>query len=168
MDNDYRNFVERMGGIVDEMDLSTGAIVHEPVSNVVTRNRSAVLSHHGVLGMKWGHRKASGYRGAKHSRLINQNVLSKATKAGQDGASLGQSINRNRYNRHALKEAKSMSDEELKKLTARLNLENNYMNAKNIQSGKGKIDSILSVAGGTLALVSSAAMMVDAIQKARR
>ena len=58
-----------------------------------------------------------------------------------------------------------MTDEELKRLTNRLNLENNYMNAKNVQSGKGNVESILSIAGGALAVASSAAILYDTIKK---
>ena len=59
----------------------------------------------------------------------------------------------------------AMTDEELKRLTNRLNLENNYMNAKNVQSGKGNVESILSIAGGALAVASSAAILYDTIKK---
>ena len=112
------------------------------------------LYHFGIKGMKWGHHKA-----------VNATTLGAAARTGKEVANLGQNINKSGYSKNSLKEAKSMSDEELKKLTNRLNLENNYMNAKNVQSGKGNVESILSIVGGTLAAASSAAVLYDTIKK---
>lgn len=121
---------------------------------IITREHSTELSHVGVLGMKWGHHKA-----------INATTIGAAARTGQTVAQLGQTVNKTGYSKKSLHEAKSMSDEDLKKLTNRMNLENNYMNAKNVQSGKDKIDNFLSVAGGTLAVASSAAILYDTIKK---
>lgn len=125
---------------------------------IVTRNRSALtndeLYHFGKLGMKWGHHKA-----------INANVIGKAAKTGQDIASLGQTVNRGGFNKKTLKEARKLSDDDLKQLTNRLNLENNYINAKNQQSGRSKVEGILATAGGALAVASSAAALYDTIKK---
>ena len=132
-----------MGSFEDDLDISGLNLMH-----------SDVLSHVGVLGMKWGHHKA-----------INATTLGAAARTGQTVAQLGQTVNKTGYSKKSLHEAKSMSDEDLKKLTNRMNLENNYMNAKNVQSGKDKIDNFLSVAGGTLAVASSAAILYDTIKK---
>lgn len=149
MNNDYENFVQRMGSFEDTLDLSDDNLDEQPT--VVTRNRGA-LKHHGILGMKWGHH-------------VNANVIGKAAKTGQDLTSLGQSVNKGGFNKKALKEAKSLSDEDLKSLTNRLNLENNYMNAKQQQSGREKVDRILTTAGSALAVASSAAVLYEAIKK---
>lgn len=143
MNNDYKNFVERMGSFEDDLDISGANLMH-----------SYALSHVGVLGMKWGHHKA-----------INATTLGAAARTGKELTSLGQTVNKTGYSKKSLNEAKSMSDDDLKKLTNRLNLENNYMNAKNVQSGKDRIDNLLSVAGGTLAVASSAAILYDTIKK---
>lgn len=125
---------------------------------IVTRNRSALvdndeLQHFGKLGMKWGHHK------------ISANVVGAAAKTGQNTATLGQAIHKSRFNKKATKEAKDMSDDELKRLTTRLNLENNYINARQQQAGRSKVESVLSVAGSTLAVASSAAALYTAIKK---
>jgi hypothetical protein len=153
MDKDYQNFVDRMGSFEDTINISDGKV--EIDNNIVTRNRGS-LAHVGIPGMKWGHHKA-----------INANTIGAAARTGQSAASLGQTVNKNGYSSKSLKEARSLSDDDLKKLTSRLNLENNYMNAKNQQSGRSKVEGILSTAGATMAVVSSAALMVDAIRKAK-
>ena len=64
-----------------------------------------------------------------------------------------------------LRGAKNLSDNDLKQLTNRLNLENNYINAKQQQSGRGKVESILSTAGSALGVASSAALLYQTIKK---
>lgn len=125
---------------------------------LVTRNRGVLtdeeLKHFGKLGMKWGHHKA-----------INGNTIGKAAKTGQDLASLGQTVNKGGFNKKALKEAKGLSDDDLKQRTNRLNLENNYINAQNQQHGRDRVEQILSTAGSALAVASSAAVLYDAVRK---
>lgn len=112
------------------------------------------LYHYGVLGMKWGRRKG-----------INATTIGAAARTGQTVTNLGQTINKSGTNKKSLAKAKNLSDEELKKLTARLNLENNYVNANTQQSGKSKVEGILTIAGGVLATASSAAILYDTIKK---
>lgn len=162
MNQDYQNFVERMGSFEDSVDLTGDDEVFQSESpiKIITRNRGALtpeeLKHFGIPGMHWGRHKT-----------VNATTLGAAARTGKEMTTLGQTVNKNSYSRKALKEAKSISDEDLKKLTNRMNLENNYMNAKNVQSGKARVDTILSVAGGTLAVASSAAILYDTIKKFR-
>lgn len=153
MDKDYQNFVYRMGSFEDTLEINDDNLEHSH-SKIVTRNRSASLAHFGVIGMKWGRHKA-----------VNANVISKAAKTGQDLTNLGQTINKGGFNKKTVNEAKSLSDDDLKQLTARLNLENNYINAKQQQSGRSKVEGILSTAGATLAVASSAAVLYDTVRK---
>lgn len=142
INKDYDDFVARMGSFDDTLDL--------------TDDSNNEIKHYGVLGMKWGHRKG-----------INANVVGAAARTGQSAASLGQTVNKSGYNKKVLKAAKNLSDDELKEITSRLELENRYMNASIQQSGKSKVEGILSTAGAALAVVSSAAITYDAIMKAK-
>ena len=152
MEKDYQNFVYRMHSFDDTLELSTNP--QDIVKHILTKNSSTDLQHVGIMGMKWGHHKA-----------VNATTLGAAARTGQTVAQLGQTVNKTGYSKKSLNEAKSMSDDDLKKLTNRMNLENNYMNAKNVQSGKGKVDNILATAGGALAVASSAAILYDTIKK---
>ena len=173
MDGDYQNFVDRMGSFDDTIDLSNDNVQVD--TNIVTRNRSAALAHFGIPGMHWGHHsntiknvKWTSSDGSSNSPFkINTNTVGAAARAGQSASMLGQTVNRNGFSKKSINNAKKLTDDDLKKLTNRLNLENNYINATNQQSGRGKVDRILSTAGATMAFVSSAALMVDAINKAR-
>lgn len=149
MNNDYQNFVKRMGSCEMTLDLSN----NPDDKPIVTRNRSAVLEHHGIPGMKWGHRKNMA------------DTVSKASKTGQDMTTLGQKITRSGTNKKFVNESRHMSDEDLKKITTRLNLENNYVNAKNQQAGHGKVENVLSIMGSTLAVASSAAALYSTVKK---
>lgn len=151
MDKDYQNFVDRMGSFEDNIDITDDDLEHG--KNIVTRNRGS-LTHVGIKGMRWGHHNS-----------INANVIGKAAKTGQDLAALGQTVNKTGFNKKSLKEAKQLSDDDLKQLTSRLNLENNYINAKTQQSGRSKVEGILSTAGGALALASSAAILYETVKK---
>lgn len=150
MDKDYQNFVERMGSFEDTLDLSDEP--NDDNRNIVTRNRSA-LSHHGVLGMKWGRRR------------ISNNTASKAVKTGQDLTSLGKTLSKNGSDKQFVNESKHMSDDELKRITNRLNLENNYINAKTQQAGRSRVERLLSTFGSTLAVASSAAALYSTVKK---
>lgn len=159
MEKDYQNFVGRMGSFEDALDLSGDNLKHS--NFIVTRNRPSIISedeitHFGIKGMHWGRHKA-----------INANTVGAAARAGQSASLLGQTVNKNGFSKKSINEAKHLSDDDLKKLTNRLNLENNYMNATNQQSGRGKVERILTTAGATMAFISSASLMVDAINKAR-
>ena len=90
------------------------------------------LYHHGVKGMKWGVRKE---------------VVSTIGKTSRKTAGKFGNSHKLRTSSKALAKAKTMSDEELKKVASRLELENRYVNARTAQAGKSKINSLLSTIG---------------------
>ena len=102
------------------------------------------LYHHGVKGMKWGVRKE---------------VVSTIGKTSRETAGKFGSNYTLRTSRKALAKAKTMSDDELKKVASRLELENRYVNARTAQAGKSKINSLLSTIG-TLSTAAVGVMTV--------
>lgn len=88
------------------------------------------LYHYGVLGMKWGRRKAS--------KISNSRIDPSYKKA------------------HSKKKVKYMSDNELREVNNRLNLEKNYRDLTRTKSmGKTAVDTFISTAG-TIAAVAGA------------
>ncbi len=98
------------------------------------------LYHYGILGMKWGVRrsksKTSGSK--KRSKKRNPPVDPSYKKA------------------HSNKKVKYMSDNELREVNKRLNLEKNYSDLTQTKSkGKAAVDAFVSTAG-TIAAVAGA------------
>ena len=102
------------------------------------------LYHYGVKGMKWGVRKE---------------VISTIGKTSRETATKFENNHKFQSSSKALAKAKTMSDEELKKVSSRLELENRYVNARTAQAGKSKIESILS----TIGTLSAAAVGVKTV-----
>ena len=108
------------------------------------------LYHHGVKGMKWGVRKE---------------VISTIGKASRDTAPKFGSNYKLKASSSALAKAKTMSDEELRKVASRLELENRYVNARTAQAGKSKIESILSTIGTLSAAAVGVMTVYEKIKK---
>ena len=146
------------------------------------------LMHHGTKGMKWGIRKDK--QNSRGNRRNNKNHSRNNKKNNQsndepnilnDSTGAIRAFNKYKQNKQAyeehqslLKETKQYSDKELKQMTNRLILENNYMNAKNNQNrvSNTKVDDILDVVGSTVKLAGSAAItaatIISAIDKVKR
>lgn len=139
MNDDYKNFVERMGSFDEIVDIEA--------------DEDDEITHFGIKGMKWGHRK------------ININAVRAGIRTGQDATNLGQTVSKTRGNKKATRSVKDISDDDLKRITARLELENRYINASTQQRGRASVESILAIAGGTLAVASSALGIYEALKK---
>lgn len=107
------------------------------------------LYHHGIKGMKWGVRKE---------------IVSTLGKTSKETANSFGSNHKLKASSSALARAKSMSDEELKKIASRLELENRYVNARTAQAGKSKIETILSTVGTLSAAAAGVITVYDKIK----
>ena len=108
------------------------------------------LYHHGVKGMKWGVRKE---------------VVSTIGKTSRKTADKFGNSYKLRTSSKALAKAKTMSDEELRKVASRLELENRYVNARTAQAGKSKINSLLSTIGTMSAAAVSVMTVYEKVKK---
>lgn len=138
------------------------------------------LMHHGIKGMKWGVRNDNpNSRGNRRNNKNHTRNNNKNNNQSNDGPntlnnSIGviRALDKYKQNKHAyeehqslLKETKQYSDKELRQLTNRLILENNYMNAKNNQNrvSNTKVSDMLDIVGSTVKLAGSAAVTAAAI-----
>lgn len=118
------------------------------------------LYHHGVKGQKWGVR-----------RYVNDNTIKRTGGIVTSTTSASNTANQTRMNRtkrKVLKEAKNMTDEELREKANRMNLENNYTNAKMQQVGTSRVHDMLSTAGSIATVGLSAATLAVEIIKLRK
>ena len=138
------------------------------------------LMHHGTKGMKWGIRKdKQNPRGNNKNHTRNNNKNNNQSNDGPNTLSNSIGViraldkykqNKQAYEEHQslLKETKQYSDSELRRMTNRLILENNYINAKSNQNrvSNTKVNDILDVVGSTVKLAGSAAITAATIMSA--
>lgn len=95
------------------------------------------ISHSGVIGMKWGHRKASTSKSTASKSKVSSASKKKATKP----------------------KIEDMSDEELKKIVNRMSLEKQYktLNQKAPNKGKVAVEKMMKT-GSTLATATTTAI----------
>lgn len=132
------------------------------------------LIHSGVKGMKWGvrhdnKRSNNSYNKRKSNKHNNKNNHSNML---QDTAGFVKAIDnykRNKaeyeYHTNILKETKNYTDKELKQMTNRLILENNYIMARNNQNKtqNSKVNDILNIVGAGIKMTGSAAITAASI-----
>jgi hypothetical protein len=120
------------------------------------------LCHWGRKGMKWGQRIFSDDNLSRTKGLLDaSSSLIEGSK--RVNASVGQT-------RASLKRTKNpihMTDDELRARVNRMNLEQQYSNlsANRIQKGHITLENVLNIAGGVLAIGSSAATIALAIKQ---
>ena len=147
MDKDYQNFVERMGSFDDDLDVITG-------------KKEVTLAHSGVLGMRWGVRRTEAQLGT------DKKVLDASSAAVRESKNINTAI-RGARTTNKLKEAESLTDQELKDRVTRMNLEQQYDRLSSSETARGRsyVDDTLSIAGSALAITSSALSIALAMKQ---
>jgi Ulp1 family protease len=135
------------------------------------------LKHYGILGMKWGRRRASndssGSTKKKDRQPETKESLSKK-KAYVDSAksvttevkNINQSLSKFRNTKNRV-DLSTMSNDEIRKHIERFSLEQSYASYsdKSVTKGKEYIDQTLDIAGSVLAIGSTALGMALVIKQ---
>ena len=98
-------------------------------------NYDDFLQHYGVLGMKWGHRKARSTSSSNKKPKTTKNTTTSKPKPKQT--------------------QRELSDEELRALIGRMRLEREYADLKYRSSSRAKVENAVKVVGTAALLTTS-------------
>lgn len=118
------------------------------------------LKHYGILGMKWGVRRT------EQQLQRDRDITNQSKNIAEEGRKLNKTVS-NIRNTSKQTDLSSMSDAELREKVNRMNMEQQYAQLSSNQIKKGHVyaDSILAVAGSTLAITSSALAIALSIKQ---
>lgn len=136
---------------------------------------SDYLEHYGVIGMKWGKRKAS-YNSGSSNNPNNKPVNISKTKEGLHQSSKiaktgAQKLSNARNKKHSddiTKKAKTMSESDLRRLSDRMALEQRYVNLMkqtDVKYAKSNLEKTLDTIGKVTTTAATALTVYEAIQK---
>lgn len=108
------------------------------------------LTHYGVIGMKWGKRKAANQAGSENKRKKRPKKLSREDSMAKD-----------------LQDAKKMSHRELQERVNKLRLEHEYvrLNSTQYNDTRTKMDNAISTMGKISAATGTALVLYKNIDK---
>lgn len=116
------------------------------------------LYHHGVLGMKWGIRRA------------RKNNVSSSSGSGRKSQADDDNAHEDYKKHHSKKNVKQMSDNELRARLNRLQMEQQYskLSGSDVSNGKKYMDAVMK-AGTTVAAVTTTGLTIyNNIDKIRK
>ena len=139
------------------------------------------LKHYGIKGMKWGVRRfqnADGSLTADGRKRHGSEDIRNVKKQVDNGKNVVDCVKRSKAKaaeKQTEKKIKNdlsqMSDQELRDIVNRLNMEERYMQVmktRDVQVGKSKVDKILDYAGTALTIGSSALSIMIAIKELQK
>lgn len=170
MDQNYKDFVERMGSF--EMELPE--LTDSPGVNF-SKIKNEELKHYGIMGMKWGVRRGSSSGGSTSSKLRKvtpaqlgkvKTAADEGSRISREGGNLVRTYN-NVKNARRAEDLSKLSDAELKSKIDRMNLEQQYSNLSGAKVSKGQVyaKSALETTGSVLAIGSSAVAIALAMKQ---
>ena len=139
------------------------------------------LKHYGIKGMKWGVRRfqnADGSLTADGRKRYGSEDMRNVKKQVDNGKNVVDGVKRSkakaaekRTEKKIKDDLSQMSNQELRDIVNRLNMEERYMQVmktRDVQVGKSKVDKILDYAGTALTIGSSALSIMIAIKELQK